>query len=150
MIFQTKKDFKTHLSQISQPYTLAALDVGTRYIGIATYNSAVQVVLPQKKFDLKKDSFKNILNYLEEKKVIGLIVGLPLLPNGEESEMSANVRKFINKILEHKDYDILFMDERFTSKQAHTLLRMHNIKRKTRDDLDDQISAQLILEQFIF
>jgi putative Holliday junction resolvase len=139
-IFTTKPTFK-----------VASLDVGTKKIGIATYNSIVQVVTPLPIFTRLGDNSDvgKLIDILKENKIEGLIIGMPLTLNGDLGKNSNNVTKLAERILNLHDIPIIFVDERFTTKLANSMLKQIDVSRKKRNQVDDQLAAMILLEDFL-
>ena len=132
---------------------IVGLDFGLKRIGIAISDPLMTFSVPlikinrTKKIDVDIDM---ILKSIENQGSIKMfVIGLPLLLNGKESPMSLLVREFAKKLEEISEKPVAFIDERLTSKQADTLLRETEMKRKKRDQVVDILSASLILQSFL-
>ena len=81
-----------------------------------------------------------------------LLVGVPLGPEGEETEMSRAARRFGSALGVRYDLDVKYADERLTSRAAESrfaeLRAAGSLRRKHADQLD-AISAQIILENWL-
>jgi putative Holliday junction resolvase len=81
-----------------------------------------------------------------------LLVGLPLGPEGDETEMSKAARRFGAELGERYALPVDFADERLSSKAAEgrfaELRAGGSVRRKHADQLD-AISAQIILENWL-
>ncbi|MCK5016079.1 MAG: Holliday junction resolvase RuvX [Candidatus Peribacteraceae bacterium] len=92
-----------------------ALDIGLRRTGVAfaDVSTGVPVALDtihHKSFD---ELFLRIKKILEDKKVNHMVLGLPLLPSGDEGEQCEHVRNFANLLENVITYSTV--DERYTS-----------------------------------
>ena len=132
---------------------IIGIDYGMKRIGIAISDPLETFALPLTKVDREKDDTKNsikIIQSVENKDDIGkIVVGLPLHLSGAESDMSKIVRAFAKKLEEVTGKEVVLFDERFTSKQADTLLREREMKRKKRSQVIDILSATLILQSYL-
>ena len=81
--------------------------------------------------------------------VNGIVIGLPLELSGDEGIAAKKMRSFAQKLFEATNILITFEDERFTTSIANDMLIQIGMNRKTRARVDDQVSAQVILESFI-
>lgn len=128
-----------------------ALDVGTAKIGVALSCPNFQISLPhsviiRKNFQTALDA---ILKVVEESNTPIIIVGLPLMMNGKESDECYNIRKFIEKVTKTIDLPVFFQDERLTTKMANNFLIMSEVSAKKSSKTDDKIAASIILESFL-
>jgi putative Holliday junction resolvase len=81
-----------------------------------------------------------------------LLIGLPLGPEGEETDMSKAARRFGAKLGARCSLPVDFADERLSSRAAENrfaeLRASGSLRRKNADQLD-AISAQIILENWL-
>lgn len=129
---------------------LIALDVGTKTIGLAITDDARKISLPLQTI-LRKGNKKDIpelLKIFEEKKVSGIVVGLPLSFDGEETESSRFIRRFIDNLSLQTNLPIVFQDERLSSFVAEDLMLDKFGTKKTKEVVD-KIAASYILSDFL-
>ena len=79
----------------------------------------------------------------------GVVVGLPLLLNGQEGEMAKEAKIFGQKLALYLNIPCIFWDERLSSSQADRLLREDNLSRKERSAFSDTLAATLILQNYL-
>ncbi|MFH0818893.1 MAG: Holliday junction resolvase RuvX [Patescibacteria group bacterium] len=73
-----------------------------------------------------------------------IIVGLPLSMDGQENDMSKEVKLFVEKLRGHLEIPVQTFDERLTSQMADNLLReVKGVKKQ------DQVAAQIILQNYL-
>lgn len=130
-----------------------AIDLGTTSLGIAT-NDSLGIVHGRENFLFEKNNFKkareHLLNYLEIENIKNLVVGYPLMINGEEQTRCASTKKFIEDLLIYKiDLKIFYEDERYSTIEAREKMEEAGIKKNKQDKLIDMFSAIVILERFI-
>ena len=81
-----------------------------------------------------------------------LLVGVPLGPEGDETDMSRAARRFGSALGARYELDVDYFDERLTSRAAESrfaeLRAAGHLRRKHSDQLD-AISAQIILENWL-
>ncbi len=128
-----------------------AIDYGERKIGIAMSDSLRIISYPYKTIDRKKtpNYFAEIKNIIEEKKVGAIVVGYPITMDGNESKQTKVTSKFIEDLRQQINIEIHKCDERLTSKEAQRYLQQQNIKIGHNKEKVDQISASIILDQFL-
>ena len=78
-----------------------------------------------------------------------IILGLPKLMSGEEGEMAAKVREFMQKLRYRTDLEIRLVDERFTSKIAERELRKRKVKPSREKKKVDLYAASLLLQEYL-
>mgnify|MGYP004551991921 CR=1 FL=1 len=149
MIYNNKKDF---LSNCKTNTRLIGLDVGTKTIGIALSDKSRIIATP--KFVLRRKGNKKdielLLPYFEENLVGGIIIGKPLNSNGEETECSKFIGRFVDELMKFTELPIFFVDETLTSFQAEDFL-INDMGSKCKDvkQIVDKVAASYILQDFI-
>ena len=93
-----------------------ALDIGLRRTGIAFLDDAIGISLPLKTLShtTVKELTTELENIIRERHIDRLVVGLPLLPSGEEGEQASHVRSVCEK-LQTFGLPIVLRDERYTT-----------------------------------
>jgi putative Holliday junction resolvase len=76
-----------------------------------------------------------------------LVVGLPLLDNGDESLSTRQVRNFVEKLKNRVDLPIYYMDELLSTYEAQEQFRETG-RRPVNGELDQQAAVR-ILESFL-
>ncbi|MBU0732393.1 Holliday junction resolvase RuvX [Patescibacteria group bacterium] len=73
-----------------------------------------------------------------------IVIGLPLNLDGEETEITKEVKLFVEKLRSRTDTPVQTMDERYTSQMADNLLK----EVKDKNQKQDQVAAQIILQNY--
>ena len=124
---------------------IAALDLGDRWIGIATCDP-LEIVASPLKTTSPQHLDKEIINLINNN-VSLIVVGLPKTMRNTES---AQTKKIISQFEDFKQkyphIDWMLWDERLTSQQAQKIARK---KQKEDKLLGHAIAAALILESFL-
>lgn len=117
------------------------LDIGTKNIGVAFFDSNVGIIFPRDVVVVKSEKFaiEELKRIVEKDKVDKIVVGLPLNFNSTKSKIQDYVENFCSKLKEVIGIEIEFFDERFTTKIVEGMGRK-NI---------DSLSASLILEGYL-
>ena len=146
MIFNTKIDFLNSCPN----GRLIALDVGTKNIGVAITDDTRRITTPIETISRKgnKKDFPIILNLIKEKKVKGIIIGLPLSFDESENESSLFIRRFTENLLKEVIIPVFFQDERLSSFEAEDLM-LDSIGFNETKKVVDKIAASYILESFL-
>lgn len=130
------------------------IDLGTRRIGVAVSDPTGTLASPLP--TLKRRAGKRVpLAALEgivgEYGVKALVMGLPLTPDGEESEWTREVREAGDALARRTGLPIHYLDERFTSVQAERAIRGMGLPKKKREEKGrvDAAAAVLILQAWL-
>ena len=122
------------------------LDYGQARVGLALGDDESKVAvgkgvlegLTQNKLIAKIKAIVNL------EKIDRVVVGLPLNMEGKETEMTKEVKLFVEKLRGHLNIPVQTFDERLTSQMADTLLRKVKGEKK-----QDQVAAQIILQNYL-
>jgi putative Holliday junction resolvase len=102
---------------VSTPQTLLAFDFGLQRTGVAVGNTVSGGARPLTTI-AEEENFKRfaaIEALIAEWKPERLLVGLPLAPDGGETEMSKRARRFGNQLHGRFGLPVEFADERYSS-----------------------------------
>jgi len=151
MITNNHKDFIENIKSQKSNYKLMGIDFGTKKIGLAFVSSITNIPTPFKTIDRKTNAydFELLSKIIIDNNVDGIVIGLPLDTHGEEGETAKKVRSFAKKINKATGKPITFEDERFSSFIANDMLIQVGMNRKKRAQIDDQVSASVILDSFM-
>jgi putative Holliday junction resolvase len=127
---------------------LLGLDVGAKTVGIAVSDSVLAVATPLTV--LKRGRFaadvESIRKLAVERRVGGIVVGLPIGLDGREGPRSQSVRQFTQNLLKHIDLPLAFWDERFSTLGAGRALEGAKLSRRRRGEIIDKLAAAYILQ----
>ena len=135
------------------PRTILAFDFGLRRIGVAVGQDVTASASPLGIVanDAGRIDFEAIDRYVADWRPDELVVGLPLKPDGSDSEMLGPVNKFV-AALGRYELPVATMDERYTSTEAERLLKEARADgRRGRIDKAsiDSAAAVLIAERYL-
>ena len=142
MILSDYKDFP-RLGRI------LGIDWGLRRCGLAVSDESLEFVFTRPQLYVKNqdDLIQNILSVINEDKISGIVIGLPVRSDGGDSETTKMVREFSNILSEKTDVPIIFIEENLTSAIAQQEIGRKGIA-KIKQELDS-VSARIILENAI-
>ena len=87
---------------------------------------------------------------INEYNVDTIVVGMPMLLNGDKSERAIITEKFIHKLkCKYNKLKIEIQDERLTTVEAHRTMNDLEINKRKKRSLVDTISAVYILETYM-
>lgn len=130
-----------------------ALDIGTKKVGIALTDPALQVVQPYDTiyYKNKTELREKIRSIIGELDVSRLIVGLPLDTEGNDTPQSMKIRKlgnFLQACLP-KNLEWDMQHEILTSYEAEEMLLEFDVSRKKRRKVIDKLAASNILQGYL-
>ncbi len=143
----TNQDAFTDISRVPEHGRLVALDIGTRNVGVAVCDETRFVARAVR--TIKRTNWKALLvetrNILTEFDAVALVLGLPLGFHGDETEMSADVRRLANNFALSLEIPVILQDERASSIAARENLheRGHNL-RKIFEKVDAEAAAIIL------
>lgn len=94
-----------------------ALDIGMQRTGVAYADTDSAIPLPQEtvQHSSPEELADQVSPILQEKSIDTLVIGLPLLPSGEEGSQARVVREYSEKLVLEPTVSIVFIDERYTT-----------------------------------
>ncbi len=126
------------------------IDWGLRRIGVAVSDPMRNFVFARDAIVLQRGADNHsdlVAETAMRENVVGIIVGLPLYPDGMESDTTKMVRDFIDKLAGKTDLPICTIEENLTSVSAQEDMGRVRVRDlKTRLDSE---SARVILENAI-
>lgn len=148
MITTSISDF---LSLLSADRPILGLDVGTKRIGIACSNPQVTIAFPRdvySRINRRKDMgyFARISG---QEHAAGIVIGLPLTLDNQESEHCVSIRQFAERLCEKTRLPVLLLDERMSTAAVTRVMKEAGVKRQRRHEKDDQLAACYLLQTVI-
>lgn len=130
---------------------LAALDYGTVRLGIAITDPDQRFVSPLENYTRRSGPLDLawLKALIQQERIIGLIIGLPLHLSGAESEKSREARAFAAELTSQLSIPIVLFDERFTTSQANELLAEAGFTMKQRKERRDKLAAYVLLQSYL-
>ena len=130
---------------------LLGLDLGSKTIGLAISDGDRKLASPLE--TLRRSKFtadaEALLRILEERRVGGLILGLPVNMDGSEGPRAQSTRQFARNLtdLAGLTLPIAFWDERLSTAAVQRLLiEEADMTRKRRAEVVDKMAAAYILQ----
>ncbi len=127
------------------------IDYGDRKIGLALSDklgfTAQPLTIYRRRSEKEdKEYFKALV---VEYNITEVIVGLPLRMDGSSGTRAEKTRAFASWLEQILNLPILLWDERLTTKQANKFLSTRKISIKTKKNIEDQLSAVIILSTYL-
>ena len=132
---------------------ILGFDFGLRRIGVAVGQTATHTASSLETVShAREPDWTAITRLVKEWKPTTLLVGLPLGPDGEETEMSKAARRFGAALQKRFSLEVSYADERLSSRAAEDrfadLRASGRARRKDAKQLD-AMAAQIILENWL-
>ena len=124
------------------------LDYGSHRIGVAVSDPlglTVQPLPPIRREGDKKD-IAVLARLASEKGVTSVVLGLPLLLNGDEGPAAVRARTFGERLRVETSLPVTMWDERLTSVQSERHLIASGVRREARKGIRDSLSAMFLLQ----
>jgi len=130
---------------------LLGIDYGLKRIGLAATDD-LQIIASGITAIHTKDIFKWLRDYMADNDVSEIVCGLPKDLSNKDTDSTAEVLKFIEKVKRaYPKINLTTIDERFTSKMAKKSILDSGMNKKQRRNkgLVDEVSAVLILQSYM-
>ena len=128
------------------------LDIGTVRVGVATSDPDGILATPYEvvyRYGGDNLALRRIVEIAAEIEAIEIVAGDPTSLDGTARASAAKAHKFARKLSQRTDVPIRFIDERFTTTQAHALLQSAGKTSRQRRETVDAAAAVLILQTAI-
>lgn len=127
--------------------TILALDVGERKIGVARANQIARIAEPVTTLTNDDKIVATLQHLIQEHDASEVVVGLPRGMDGQETEQTKSVRRFVDNCQSYLGVPVHFQDEAVTSINARAILEQTK-KSYTKEDVD-AMAATLILDDYL-
>lgn len=95
------------------------------------------------------ETIRQIAETARRREVARVVIGLPLKMDGSEGEGARRARRLGERLEAELGLEVIFWDERLTSRQAEQALLEGRLSRKRRKEEADRLAAQLILQNYL-
>ena len=130
---------------------IIAIDYGLKRTGIAYAESPLYIAHPLVTINTN-ELFTFLSKFLNENKIIKVVLGEPKSLDGSPTDLTNHVVQLKKKIIKtYSDIEVVFCDERFTSKIAQQSMVISGVKKKQRQKKEnlDLIAAVIILQSYL-
>lgn len=130
---------------------ILAIDYGKKRVGLAV-TDPLQIIANGLTTVEAKTAYEYIVEYANGNDISTIVVGLPTQMNGEFSESYKYIEPFVNRLKKGlPKVEIVYYDERFTSKLAMRAMIDAGVKKSDRQkkELVDMVSATIILQSYM-
>ena len=128
---------------------IIGIDWGARRVGVAVSDETRGFVFTRPTINIGRgdDVATIVARVVADERACGIVVGLPLYPDGTESDTTKMVREFISALSQKTDLPIVTVEENLTSVMAQESMGRVRV-RDIKERLDSE-SARVILENAI-
>ena len=130
---------------------ILAIDLGEKRIGLAVSDPHRMVaksfgVIKRKS---RREDFERYATVIAEQSVSLVVMGLPLMLDGSDSDQTRWVRHYSAELQKNIPVPLTLHDETYSSKQAEESMRTRNMTRKKRKASVDAVAAAFILQSYL-
>jgi len=130
---------------------ILGIDYGEKRIGLAISDELEKFAFEYRVIENWNN--EDLIEYLRQlinlEQIEKIVVGLPKNMQGEDTEKTQEVRDFAAMLENCLDIEIIFEDERLTSKMVDKVLRSMNISQKEARKRKDMVAAKYILQSYL-
>ena len=130
---------------------ILAIDYGMKRTGIAVTDE-LQIIASGLTTIPSETAIAFLKDYFAKEKVCKVLIGEPKQMNGQPSESTEIIEKFVSKFKkEFPEMSLERSDERFTSKMAFQTMIDSGLNKKQRQNkaLVDEIAATIMLQDYL-
>lgn len=127
------------------------IDYGERRIGLALSDNTNMIASSYSNIFNNQKKYQAIKNMVKSHMITHIVIGLPLLLNGQKGKKALKVEEFseeLRSFLENR-VEIILEDERLTTVSAERILIQGDLSRKKRKEKIDALAASLILQKYL-
>ena len=124
------------------------VDCGTKRVGLALSDELGLGATPHDVIDRDRAEEK-IERLVADKAVTLIVIGLPTSLGGGEGASASDARNFGESLRRLTGVEVVFRDERFTSRIAEDRLLRAGMKRRDRRSAVNKMAAAIILQDYL-
>ncbi len=127
------------------------LDLGTKTLGVSISDKTGLIASFYDSFRYEKEDelLKKIKDIVEKESIDVIVLGLPINMDGSLGFRAEETTTFKNKLEDVLDKEIVFQDERLSTRVATDVLIEADMSRKKRKGVIDGVSAVVILQAYL-
>ncbi len=134
------------------PEFILGIDFGSKRIGLAVGQTLTQVANPLSTLKNNPQFWHELKHIITEWNIGQIVIGLPLDMDGEEQEITRQVKNFSKKVKHHTQLPVHWVDERLTSFAAERQFkdqRASQLSKAKHKSQIDAMAAQIILQSWL-
>ena len=132
-------------------YRIMAIDYGDVRIGIALSDLTRTIANGYENYTRKEPNadMAHLVDIARSNNVRKVVFGLPYNMDGTDSNQTVKTRQFAESFASASGLEIVYQDERLTSKIAERVLIDSDMSRAKRKGVLDKLSATIILQDYL-
>ena len=131
---------------------LIALDWGLKRIGLALSDESQTLASPLETLtrrEGKRFPMPRFLELIGEHRPVGAVIGLPLSPEGEETESAVAARELASVVTRRTGLAVELWDERMSTARALAMIWEQGGRTRGRKEDVDSLAAAVFLQHFL-
>lgn len=133
---------------------IMGLDYGDKTVGVAISDELLLTAQPLETIQRERPAklrktFSRIDTLIEEYQVDRIVLGLPKKMDNQEGERCERTREFGEMLAKRTGLEIIYQDERLTTKEADAVLDEGGVRKENRKEYIDKLAASLILQGYL-
>lgn len=133
---------------------IMGLDYGDKTVGVAISDELLLTAQPLETIQRERPAklrktFARIDKLIEEYQVDRIVLGLPKKMDNQEGERCERTREFGEMLAKRTGLEIIYQDERLTTKEADAVLDEGGVRKENRKEYIDKLAASLILQGYL-
>jgi putative Holliday junction resolvase len=128
---------------------ILGIDFGHARIGVAISDELRLLAHPLETIPSDRNALARIAKIVRERKIAGLVVGIPRTMRGEIGKAAREALEFVEKLQAALPCEVAVWDERLTTVAANRALREAGKKTRETRHYVDQVAAQMILQGYL-
>lgn len=133
---------------------IMGLDYGDKTVGVAISDELLLTAQPLETIQRERPAklrktFARIDTLIEEYQVDRIVLGLPKKMDNQEGERCERTREFGEMLAKRTGLEIIYQDERLTTKEADAVLDEGGVRKENRKEYIDKLAASLILQGYL-
>lgn len=127
------------------------IDFGDKNIGLALSDRLLIIAqaLGSYRSKSKEEDGKYFKELVSKYEIGKIVIGLPLRMDGSQGTRVEKTKKFARWLESTLSLPVILWDERLTTQQAAKILQAQKVKNKKKKNVEDQISAAIILSSYL-
>jgi putative holliday junction resolvase len=131
---------------------ILGIDWGQIRIGLALSDETQTLATPLATLARRRGKrlpIGRLLELTDEHQPAGIVVGLPLAPDGSETESAVSARELASRMAEHSRLPLELWDERMSTARALAAIREQGGSTRGRKSDVDALAAAVLLQHFL-
>lgn len=130
---------------------LLGIDFGSKRLGFAVCDREQTIASPVENYERQTPAVdaKALHQLIEDYRIVGLVIGLPVHMSGDEGAQAREARQFGDWAARETGLPLQFWDERFSSHAADVALFQGALTKKKQKARRDMLAARAILQSFL-